>query len=1055
MKFLKPGLSLALLGAGLAFVPASPSAAGGLAQAPSDPNGVAAMRNAADGEVRITEESATGAVGFVAARGARADLYPALDGDGTAAATAKTDAYLDRYGAVFGASDGELQRTGVAPNRYGWTVSYVQEHEGVEVFASRLKANVDQDGDLVSVSGFVVPDLDLSVEPRVSAEEAAEAAVSYVEVAKIDRERGPSVAGSDLESVSEELVIYRKGALKGDDTGEDVLAYLVEVTGPQVRDMVVVDATTRKPVNHWTTVTEALERELYEESPDSEPVWSEGDALPGSLNADQENLVRSAGESYWLYQNAFGFDSYDGAGAVMQTVNNDPGIECPNANWNGATTNYCDGVTSDDIVSHEWAHAYTEYTSGLIYQYQSGALNEAYSDVWGETLDIVNEREDEGETFDVKRPDGECDPTASPALEVEITAPADVAGPCRAAAASFGEGYTTETVTTDVVVATDPEDDAGPSPTDGCGAFTNAAEVAGSYAFVDRGTCPFQDKVDNAVAAGATGIVIGNNVDGIPFAVAGEAPISGIMVSLADAERFKAAGTATIEITAEDISDRTDSTRWLVGEKSSAFGGAIRDMWTPTCYGDPGKVSDAEYDCDPLFTDNGGVHGNSGVANHAYALMVDGGEYNGTSIEPIGLDQAAAIWWRAQTAYLTPSSDFVAAADGLEQSCADLVGQPINVITTEADATPVAAEEITSADCTQVKAALDAVEMRSEPVQCEFQPLLQQGAPSLCGPGFADKVVFSEDFEDGLGAWTAEQEIASIPEIEYEGGFGAPWEIAEGDEVLGDHGSAVARGPAPDLGSCTGDGEDDFSSRDSIISPEITMPKRGSSPTLSFEHYVATEGGFDGGNMKVSINGGDFAVVPADAYTFNPPSTLLTLEEGNTNPLAGEDGFTGTDGGKVVGSWGESRVDLRALGIKKGDTLQLRVDIGRDGCGGLDDYSAWFVDNITVSLCEVAAETSTEVVRTAPRKVKQGQRANVVVTVSAAGEKVSTGSVEIRGGGDVLGSARVRSGRATVAVGPFKKAGERSLRAVFTGAKGLAASSTTFTIDVVAKGGRR
>ena len=50
-------------------------------------------------------------------------------------------------------------------------------------------------------------------------------------------------------------------------------------------------------------------------------------------------------------------------------------------------------------MAHEWGHAYTEYTSGLIYQYQSGALNESYSDVWGETLDLVNGREDEGEAL--------------------------------------------------------------------------------------------------------------------------------------------------------------------------------------------------------------------------------------------------------------------------------------------------------------------------------------------------------------------------------------------------------------------------------------------------------------------------------------------------------------------------------------------------------------------------------------------------------------------------------------------------------------------------------
>ncbi len=74
-------------------------------------------------------------------------------------------------------------------------------------------------------------------------------------------------------------------------------------------------------------------------------------------------MVTSTGEAYWMFQNTFGRDSYDGAGATMRTVNNDPRINCPNANWNGVTTNYCDGVSSDDVVSHEWGHAYTEFTA--------------------------------------------------------------------------------------------------------------------------------------------------------------------------------------------------------------------------------------------------------------------------------------------------------------------------------------------------------------------------------------------------------------------------------------------------------------------------------------------------------------------------------------------------------------------------------------------------------------------------------------------------------------------------------------------------------------------
>ena len=104
------------------------------------------------------------------------------------------------------------------------------------------------------------------------------------------------------------------------------------------------------------------------------------------------------------------------------------------------------------------------------------------------------------------------------------------------------------------------------------------------------------------------------------------------MVSQADGAKFKsAAAPSRVSVTADDISARPDTTRWLMGEKSTAFGGAIRDMWNPTCYGDPGKVTDAEYKCDPTGADAGGVHSNSGVPNHAYALVVDGGTFNGQS----------------------------------------------------------------------------------------------------------------------------------------------------------------------------------------------------------------------------------------------------------------------------------------------------------------------------------------------------------------------------------------------------------------------------------------
>lgn len=60
------------------------------------------------------------------------------------------------------------------------------------------------------------------------------------------------------------------------------------------------------------------------------------------------------------------------------------------------------------------------------------------------------------------------------------------------------------------------------SPADGCAALTGF--TAGNIALIDRGTCAFVDKVQNAQDAGAVGVVIANNTSGCHFLLSGLAP---------------------------------------------------------------------------------------------------------------------------------------------------------------------------------------------------------------------------------------------------------------------------------------------------------------------------------------------------------------------------------------------------------------------------------------------------------------------------------------------------------------------------------------------------
>ena len=193
-------------------------------------------------------------------------------------------------------------------------------------------------------------------------------------------------------------MVYRAGLVRG-QPGANHLVWQVEVSNDvDVREFIYVDAHTGKIVDRLPGIYDAMTRRAYDgrflpvvppEYPGS-PFWVEGQTFPTPV-AEANNMITSSKEVYNFYKNAFGRDSYDGAGHVLDSIFN-RGYQCPNASWNGAFISFCNGFTSDDVTGHEWTHAYTEYTHGLIYEWQSGALNESYSDIFGETIDRINGR---------------------------------------------------------------------------------------------------------------------------------------------------------------------------------------------------------------------------------------------------------------------------------------------------------------------------------------------------------------------------------------------------------------------------------------------------------------------------------------------------------------------------------------------------------------------------------------------------------------------------------------------------------------------------------------
>lgn len=119
---------------------------------------------------------------------------------------------------------------------------------------------------------------------------------------------------------------------------------------------------------------------------------------------------------------------------------------------------------------------------------------------------------------------------------------------------NYGHGVSTTfgpqsfNISGNVVAAIDAADVSGPTTTDGCTALTNAAQVSGKIAFIDRGTCGFTVKVKNAQNANATGVIIGNVASSssptVPPGMGGTdatITIGAMSVNLADGDTMRSA----------------------------------------------------------------------------------------------------------------------------------------------------------------------------------------------------------------------------------------------------------------------------------------------------------------------------------------------------------------------------------------------------------------------------------------------------------------------------------------------------------------------------------
>lgn len=493
----------------------------------------------------------------------------------------ESNAFLRRHSSAFG--DFDFDRDFQVKKSRGDDLGmnhfeYTQKINGIPVFATGLKVHMTKDGVVSTVGGRTIDSVDISTTPQVLEDDAITNALKKWE--SEGRAANPSVTDS-------EVVIYAS-QLFSQLSAPPELAWKVSIFHELDRDnqhyfISAMDGRLLNRLPGGTKINRRVQDCSYGDGgcylDAYSALWnyifgrSEGmpprgytPVLQPTYNIDDtDRIYNRLLSAHLFFQNFFGRNGANGLGGIGNGVHVYPGLtwassyidmkghtNCPNAFFDGmGMVAFCAGLATTDIVGHEYTHALTKYTADLIYQGKSGALNESFSDIFGEVIE--------------------------------------------------------------------------------------------NYVF-------------------------------------------GVNDWLVGANSHPASGTP--------IRDMRDPTR------------SFDSFWAPT-RPSPDRHYSTHYYCGSA--DNGGVHTNSGVLNHAAYLAAAGGSFNGCSIQGLGVEKMANIFYRTLTYYLFPAAGFGDAYNALLASCGELYSPD---------------------DCLELKKALKAVEL-DQGGACSGIPRVDPGCAAI------------------------------------------------------------------------------------------------------------------------------------------------------------------------------------------------------------------------------------------------------------------------------------------------------------------------------------
>jgi Zn-dependent metalloprotease len=286
---------------------------------------------------------------------------------------------------------------------------FAQTYSGLPVFGAQMVIHLNGVGGITYLLSNIARDFSILEEGKLVTSPSLSAERATAKVRGLIEKSHPDVK---LKITEPKLALFDPSLLRTE--GHIRLVWVMDVSSSSptyLGEQILLDAQSGQIIRQYPHNKASLFREVSDASNTSIPIpsgngRSEGGSPTGTPDID--HVYDYLGDAYSFYMNKFGRDSLDDDGmtlrATVKYCSTDPnicsGCPCNNSYWSGDWERlfFGQGQGCIDVVGHEFTHGVEAESMwdifgvltvkhGFVYEGQSGALSESFSDIFGEFIE--------------------------------------------------------------------------------------------------------------------------------------------------------------------------------------------------------------------------------------------------------------------------------------------------------------------------------------------------------------------------------------------------------------------------------------------------------------------------------------------------------------------------------------------------------------------------------------------------------------------------------------------------------------------------------------------